>query len=213
MVSSSPESGNRAVLEAARTLRAAVHDLADRSITVEPDPDALSAAAQLVDEAAAILDGDPSAPWWQGPTDDLDGIRTYRRRSLLQGELHPFSPAVRWEEGQGPAGQPGRAFRVTLSRLYQGPPGAVHGGFVSAMFDELLGSLQSLAREGGGYTAKLEVRYRNLTPLDRELRFLGWLVADKGRRVQVEATCMAGDTLCADAHGLFVRPAVSGAGT
>lgn len=195
------------MLEAARTLRAAVHDLADRSITVEPDPADLSAAAGLVEEAAALLAGHPAAPWWEGPAADLDGIRTYRRRSLLQGELHPFSPTVRWEEGQGPDGQPGRAFRVTLPRLYQGPPGAVHGGFLAAMFDELLGSVQSLASEGGGYTAKLEVRYRNLTPLDRELRFVGWVVADKGRRVQVEATCTAGDTRCADAHGLFVRPA------
>ncbi len=34
---------------------------------------------------------------------------------------------------------------VTFTAAYEGPPGCVHGGYVAAAFDELLGVTQSLA--------------------------------------------------------------------
>jgi len=56
-----------------------------------------------------------------------------------------------------------------------------------------------------GVTAKLEVRYRHVTPIDEELRFEAWIHDRRERRVEVRATCHAGETLTADAVGLFVR--------
>jgi hypothetical protein len=43
---------------------------------------------------------------------------------------------------------------VTFGSAYEGPPGCVHGGYVAAAFDEMLGFVQSL---GGnpGMTARL----------------------------------------------------------
>ena len=57
---------------------------------------------------------------------------------------------------------------VTFGSAYEGPPGHVHGGYVAAAFDELLGMTQSL---GGmpGMTGTLTVRYRRPTPLRTEL--------------------------------------------
>ena len=59
---------------------------------------------------------------------------------------------------------------VRFGSAYEGPPGHVHGGFVAAAFDEVLGYVQSL---GGrpGMTGTLTVRYRSPTPLYTELRF------------------------------------------
>ena len=56
-----------------------------------------------------------------------------------------------------------------------------------------------------GVTATLEVRYRNVTPLDEPLRFESWVESDRGRRLTARATCHAAGKLTAEAHGLFVR--------
>ena len=49
------------------------------------------------------------------------------------------------------------------------------------------------------------MRYRNVTPIERELRFEAWIAEDRGRRLVIHASCHAGDLLTADAKGLFVR--------
>ncbi len=195
--------------DAAKRLRAAVHQLAANAISIEPDPDALIAAAQLVEQAAAHLGGQAVVAATDSPTALESGsssLRNYQHRSIFQGELHPFSPSLRWVDAEGPDGQPGYGFHVTLSQLYTGPPQAVHGGYVAALFDELLGGVQALAPQGGGYTGRLTVRYRSLTPIDTELRFVGWVSQARGRRITTHATCRAGAVLCAEAEALFVRP-------
>lgn len=196
------------MLAAADELRTAVHHLATATIGHRHDPSVLHEAQTLVARAAALLDGEPLAPWWDGPGGgDIEGLRAYRHRSLFQGPLHPFSPALRWGEGAGPEGQPGLSYTVTLPRLYEGPPRAVHGGYVAGLFDELLGAVQARATGGGGYTGKLEVRYRALTPVETPVRFTGWIVANTGRRITTAAVCHDhDDAVCAEATGLFVRP-------
>ena len=76
------------------------------------------------------------------------------------------------------------------------------------MFDEVLGSTAGLA-EQPGVTATLKIRYRHVTPTDEELRFEGWIHEQRGRRLVVRATCHAGDTLTAQAEGIFIRPKTS----
>lgn len=196
-------------MAASRGLRAAVHSLAAASMTRRNDPAAIAEAEALVREATALLDGDGLGEWWDGPAVAAEdrGLQAFRRRSLFQGALHPFSPELRWFEAEGPAGQPGLGFEVTLGRLYGGPPRSVHGGYIAGLFDELLGAVQAQAPGGGGFTGRLEIRYRALTPLDEPLRFMGWVEVSKGRRVTVAGRCEAEGVLCADAKGLFVRPA------
>lgn len=200
---------HEAVLDAAAALRTAVHDLASASTGGRHDPAALAEAARLVSEAAAVLDGERLAPWWDGPAvaQDRLGLRAYRHRSLFQGPLHPFSPALTWIETDPVADAPTLAFTVTLSTLYEGPPRAVHGGYLAALFDELLGGVQGRARNGGGYTGRLTIRYRALTPVGEPLTFTGWITEDKGRRIATAATCRTADGgITAEAEGLFVRP-------
>jgi acyl-coenzyme A thioesterase PaaI-like protein len=93
--------------------------------------------------------------------------------------------------------------RVTFSSAYEGPPGCVHGGYVAAAFDEVLGSTQSLAGRPG-MTANLSVDYRSPTPLHTELRFESWVTGVEGRKTYTHGTLHAGDRLCAEADGLFV---------
>ncbi len=195
-------------MRAARDLRAAVHQLADASVTRRNPPERLAEATRKVREAAALLDGDPLGEWWQEPVAAPEdrGLRAFRRRSLFQGALNPFSPNLRWFEVAGPAGQAGLGFDVTLGRPFGGPPRSVHGGFIAGLFDELLGAVQGQVPDGGGVTGRLEIRYRALTPLDTPLRFTGWVDQAKGRRITTVGRCEAEGTLRADARGLFVRP-------
>lgn len=97
---------------------------------------------------------------------------------------------------------------VCLGEGYQGPPGAVHGGYLAAMFDNLLGVLPyRLTGQRGAFTVRLTVRYRALTPLNSELVLTGQLTGVRSRRVTAAGQCHAGDVLTAEAEALFVRPA------
>lgn len=93
--------------------------------------------------------------------------------------------------------------RVTFSPLYEGPPGCVHGGFVAAYFDEVLGMVQALSGRPG-MTANLSVNYRSPTPLLKPLVFRAKLERVEGRKVFTSATLHHGTTLCADATAVFV---------
>lgn len=93
--------------------------------------------------------------------------------------------------------------KVTFGHAYEGPPGHVHGGFIAAAFDDLLGSAQALSGNPG-MTGSLSVQYRAPTPLHRELRFEGTLDRVDGRKIYTSGRLLHGETLCAEAEGLFI---------
>jgi acyl-coenzyme A thioesterase PaaI-like protein len=79
----------------------------------------------------------------------------------------------------------------------------VHGGFIAAAFDEVLGYVQSL---GGapGMTGTLEVRYLQPTPLGVPLRIEAELVRTEGRKIFAEGRFFAGERVTAEAKGIFI---------
>ena len=79
--------------------------------------------------------------------------------SPMLGRANPLAPPIRlWLEGDRILGT------ATFGAAYEGPPGCVHGGYVAAAFDEVLGSTQSLSGSPG-MTGRLTVHYRKPTPL------------------------------------------------
>ena len=92
---------------------------------------------------------------------------------------------------------------VTLGRAFEGPPGRAHGGAIAALFDEAMGLVNMLNNELA-YTAKLDISYRGPTPLGEPLIARSQLTRREGRKLFVEATLSAGDTLCATATALFI---------
>src|SRR5258706_87471 len=82
-------------------------------------------------------------------------------------------------------------------------PGHVHGGIVAAIFDELLGFTQSLSGRQG-MTGRLTISYRSPTPLHTELRYESRIESVRGRKIMCTGQLYAGDTLCAEAEGLFI---------
>ena len=92
---------------------------------------------------------------------------------------------------------------VTFGSAFEGPPACVHGGYVAAAFDEVLGAAQSLSGEQG-MTARLVTNYRSPTPLHQPLRIEAWVDRREGRKIFVQGTMHAGERLTAEAEGLFI---------
>mgnify|MGYP006303230097 CR=1 FL=1 len=86
---------------------------------------------------------------------------------------------------------------------YEGPPGCVHGGWVAAAFDEVLGFAQSLTGIPG-MTGTLTVIYRRPTPLETDLRFEARVERTEGRKRFVRGTVTGGGELTAEAEGIFI---------
>ena len=118
--------------------------------------------------------------------------------SPLIGRSNPLAPPITLrEENRRVYGE------VIFGSAYEGPPGALHGGYVAAAFDEVLGFAQSLTGSPG-MTGRLEVSYRSPTPLHTLLRFEAWVESVVGRKITARCTLHAGERLCAEAVGLFI---------
>lgn len=185
-------------------LRAVIAALTDKDVSREGVARARALARQLHRE----LEGPRRPRWYDGappagaPTPEA---RTaYVDQSPIRGRLNPIAPPMQSGEPIRRAdGSQAVVATATLGAAYEGPPHGVHGGWVAALFDDLLGQAQQLVKRAG-VTATLKVRYRDITPLDRELRLQAWIHEERGRRVVARATCHAGETLTADAEAIFL---------
>lgn len=93
---------------------------------------------------------------------------------------------------------------VTFSRMHVGGWGAVHGGLVSALFDDVLGWLATTAARRIR-TAYLHVDYRSVTPIDVRLTVDSRVDRIDDRKVYLSAELRHEDAVCAEAHALFVK--------
>jgi acyl-coenzyme A thioesterase PaaI-like protein len=93
---------------------------------------------------------------------------------------------------------------VNFGRFYLGGNGAVHGGAIPLVFDELMGRLANTGGRPPSRTAYLHVNYRNITPIETRLAIEARFESEEGRKRILSGTIRDGDTLCADAEGLFV---------
>ncbi|MGH9057452.1 MAG: PaaI family thioesterase [Acidimicrobiales bacterium] len=189
--------GHRAAAKrVAESLRGAIEKL---TATTAP-PEVLEAAAATMAEVVALLDGYGSDRHYEG-TAEGSGMglnRAFLDWSPLTGLSNPLAPPIHLSvEGSAVVG------RVRFGPAYEGPPGCVHGGFVAAAFDEVLGVTQSLSGQVG-MTGTLSVRYRRPTPLFEPLRFEGRLDSVSGRKVLTSAEVTVGGEVTAEATGLFI---------
>ncbi|MFP3900556.1 MAG: PaaI family thioesterase [Acidimicrobiia bacterium] len=163
--------------------------------------DELAAVAAELEELAHRLQAFPGRSLYEGfgeaPLAGRDPHAFFDHSPVL-GRANPLAPPVQLWAAEGVM-----YGSATFGAAYEGPPGCVHGGYVAAAFDEVLGSTQSLAGRPG-MTARLAVDYRSPTPLHTELSFEARVTEVTGRKTFTHGTLRAGDRLCAEADGLFV---------
>jgi acyl-coenzyme A thioesterase PaaI-like protein len=105
---------------------------------------------------------------------------------------------------------PGVTCRFVPPPHTEGYPGMVHGGIISTMLDEVMA--WSLYREGiWAVTGELTTRYRQPMAVGEPMVARGWLVADRGRVLDVygEIRREADNSILAEGNARFVRVAPS----
>jgi hypothetical protein len=187
---------------AAQRLADAMRRIIARLVVVRPPAEQLDRAADAANQFADTLDDLPQrSKSWEISEAGL-APRDFVNHSPLSGMANPIAPPLKmWIVDDGP-GEYHMEGSVTFGPAYEGPPGHCHGGFVAAMFDELLGFVQLMP----GFTAFLHVDYRKPTPLNRELELRGWIESVEGRKRRIRGTCHLDGTLISEAHGLFIAP-------
>ena len=126
-------------------------------------------------------------------------IRDFMEFSPLVGLSNPVAPPLVIT----PNGSSAAAGRVNFSKAFEGAPGHVHGGYVAAVFDELLGFTQGFSGEPG-MTGTLTLMYRNPTPLLTDLRLEATYDGMEGRKIFTSGKMFAGERLCVEATGIFI---------
>jgi acyl-coenzyme A thioesterase PaaI-like protein len=179
-------------------LGAAVRALTEAVLTADADDAELDAAATTTERLVASVRGDrpPVARAVRGVREQRQG--DYVPRSPLFGQLNPVAPPFDYELVDGRLHA-----RGMFGAAHEGPPGYVHGGWVALTFDEALGFV-NVSNGRPGMTARLIVRYRRPTPLHTLLTLEGWNTNVDGRRIVTHGRVLAGDTVTAEAEGLFV---------
>lgn len=121
-------------------------------------------------------------------------------RSGISGRSNPLAAPVQWVLHEDVA-----VGWAVYSPAYEGPAGHVHGGFVAAAFDDLMGSTQTLSGLAG-YTGTLTVRMIRPTPLQRRVDYEAGVTRVEGRKIFVWATASCDGARLADAEIVFIAP-------
>jgi acyl-coenzyme A thioesterase PaaI-like protein len=158
----------------------------------------------LITEAAGLADALDSHPSLrrQGGLSMAggdDGVLV--ERSGISGRSNPLAPPMFIDMSDPDIT---RAHAVWTD-AYEGPPHSLHGGFVAAAFDDLLGCAQ-MASGYAGFTGTLTVKMIRPTPLNRRIDYEAGVTDVEGRKIRCWGTAKDGDELLAEADCLFIRP-------
>ncbi|MFF4767349.1 PaaI family thioesterase [Streptomyces sp. NPDC001255] len=190
-------------------------DLADRRAVWEsPEAEAFAGflkALRRVQSAAAFAapPADLTAALI-GPLEELaDHLEAHRApegRRLAGGaaQLGPGHPLLVPYEITG-WGDRSLEGRVTFAPVHIGGNGAVHGGVIPLLFDDLLGIFVSVKGLPHSRTAYLHVNYRHVTPTGKPLALEAVVDRIEGRKTYVTGRLHDNGTILADAEALFVQ--------
>ena len=190
-----------------RRLADAMREVIGRLVqSIAPEEELRTAAAAL-ERYAAQLAGHPRLKRYEGYAESANAgdVGAFFDQSPMIGLANPLAPPIRIEQ----TGERTATGHVSFGAAYEGPPGSVHGGYIAAAFDEVLGFVQSLSGSPG-FTGTLTIKYRSPMPLHTALEFRCELNQQEGRKIFAGGRAFAGDRLCAEAEAIFIaaRPEV-----
>lgn len=141
---------------------------------------------------------------------------------FLTGERLEFDPAVTTLEGMhtpycwgcGPDAEQGLGLRPRLdgsvvradlefARRFEGGPGTVHGGAISAFVDDVLGYVP-VAYGSPGVTARLDTHYIAPVPMGLTVTGEAWMSRIEGRKMWAEGTIEFEGRVLVEASALFI---------
>jgi hypothetical protein len=186
---------HRLVRETKRLVELVAHLDAD-----DADPAAIDTLSDAVADVADSLEPLPSLHAYGGLSLTPGHQGALLERSGISGRCNPLAAPVQWE----PDGEILRGW-ATYSPAYEGPAGHVHGGFVAAAFDDLMGCAQ-MASGKAGYTGTLTVKMLRPTPLERRIDYSAGVDRVDGRKIYVWGTSECDGELLGECQIVFIAP-------
>ncbi|WP_214103083.1 PaaI family thioesterase [Acrocarpospora catenulata] len=169
----------------------AVRGLQDKFTASRPPPALAARSADTIEELVAAL-----ARYQVGEPDQVAG-----RQFAAVARGQTFVPPLEIDAFDGDS----VTARVSFGRFYLGSNGAVHGGAISLVFDDLLGQVANAPGKPRARTASLSVDYRRVVPIETELIVTAHTSRIEGRKVFVGGALRSDSEILAEAMGLFVR--------
>ena len=183
----------------ARALLASrIRELIEAAVCVRDDEADLVAAARRIEdvtEALRAAGGEP--PLLLAALEDGGYLSV---NNPVEGPGNPLAPPLSWVH----VGPDSARADLVLGPAHEGPPGRVHGGWVAAVLDHVLGRATAAAGFPG-MTASLTVDYHHGTPYGVPLTAEGRLTTRDGRKLHATGELRAGDLVCATATALLVQ--------
>jgi acyl-coenzyme A thioesterase PaaI-like protein len=191
---------------ASETLAFALRRLMNAAVVTGADDDRMLAVAAQIDTLTATLSGpDGELLREQMPWPEMSRLsRGDRAHNPVVGRANPLAPPM-WVKAL-----PDNSVvsEITMGVIHEGPAGALHGGWVASLLDQLLGAANTVAHQGG-MTAELTIRYRRATPVGVPLTLRARTDSSDGRRIYASGEIVADGVVTAEAKGLFIRPSTS----
>ncbi|QKV78799.1 PaaI family thioesterase [Amycolatopsis sp. Hca4] len=179
-------------------LGARIRDLIEASICIQEDKADLTKAADQIEAITKALQAAGGArPLLLAALEDGGHLSI---NNPLEGPANPLAPPLSWKH----IGAEKVEAEVLLGPAHEGPPGRVHGGWVAAVLDHVLGRATAAAGYPG-MTASLTVDYHRGTPYAVPLTAEGRLVTRDGRKLHATAELKAGETVCASAKAILIH--------
>lgn len=178
-------------------LGARIRELIEASVCAGEDAD-LAAAARQVEAATTALRATGGSPPLLLAA--LEGGGHLSVNNPLEGPGNPLAPPLSWTH----IGPDEVRAEVPLGAAHEGPPGRVHGGWVAAVLDHVLGRATAAAGFPG-MTASLTVDYHRGTPYAVPLTAVARLDHRDGRKLHATGTLLAGEVVCASAKAILVH--------
>lgn len=193
------EGGRRAKHDLAEVTRRLVESVALLDVAGLDAAD-IEALAAGVRDLANRIDASPSLRRHGSAATSPYPNGALTERSGISGRSNPLAPPLRLHiEGERTVGA------AVYGDAYEGPPGCLHGGFVAAAFDDLLGCAQ-MASGTAGFTGTLTIKMRKPTPLHTRIDYEAGVTKVSGRRIVCWGRSTADGQLLAEAEGIFITP-------
>jgi len=190
--------------EQKRRLATAMRRVIHRLVRSDAPEEQLGQAAERLERYADRLATHPRLrrAGRDSPAPAEPDVGTFVDQSPLTGLANPLAPPITLT----PEADWRVVGRVRFDAAFEGPPGCVHGGYIAAAFDEVLGFVQGMSGDPG-MTGTLTIRYRKPAPLHQPLRLIGEIVEVEGRKIFTTGRLLADDdTLYAEGESLFITP-------
>jgi acyl-coenzyme A thioesterase PaaI-like protein len=185
-----------------RRLAQAMREVIERLVEIDAPEADLAEAADALERYSKRLAEYPKGAKYEGwaETAISGDAAAFFDHSPLIGLANPLSPPISLVADRDRMTVEGD---VVFGSAFEGPPACVHGGFIAAAFDEVLGFVNSLTGQPS-MTASLNVNYKRPTPLHTKLHFKAQLDRTEGRKIYASGKVIADDRVTATAEALFL---------